>query len=226
TPEEYAKHGISYFGGGGGTLGVKAGGGPTPATTPAPTMRYRELRERLEEENRRLRGTVTEPADAGKAKSTVTDAIRRADRAGGEAESGATLDADVKYDMPPVMKAPSGKDAVKLAKEIGALKRGKTAEDGRKSRESLSLVKRIDERSFYWYAGFWVDGEFTDKLPQVHVKYLSDGYFKVLEKRPELKDAFALGERLIIVSGKAALIIDDEGKEDVTAAELNSLLAK
>jgi len=224
TKEEYAKHGISYHGGD--ALGVTTAGRTTPATTPAPTTGYRELRQRLEDERRRVRGTAGEPADAGKAKATVTDAIRRADRAGAEAQSGAALDAEVKHDLPPVMKAPSGEDAVKLAKDIAALKRGESAEDGRKSRESLSLVKRIDERSFYWYAGFWVDGEFTDKLPQVHVKYLSDGYFKVLEKRPELKDAFALGERLIIVSGKAALIIDDEGKEDVTAAELNSLLAK
>jgi len=229
TKADYAKHGITYRAPaslhGNGTLGGTATSGPTARVTPAPATGYRELRERLEADRRRAGQPATE-AEAAKAKEAVADAIRRADRRPTR-ESGALFaDDEDEHDAAEVMKAPSGEDAVKLAKTIGELKRGKTTEAGRKSRLSMSLVKRIDGRTFYHYAGFWVDGEFTDKLERVHVKYLSDAYFKVLEKLPKLKDVFALGPRLIVVSGNAALVIDDEGKETIDAAELNKLIAK
>lgn len=223
TKEEYAKHGIAYSSG---TTGTRVSRRPMPATTPAPPTGYRALRERLAADRKR----AGEPAafEGGKAKSVVGDAIRRTGRTGTEARSGAALFADDEdeHDAAEVMDAPTGKDAVKLAKAIGALKRGETTEAPRKSEDSLALVKRVDGRSFYWYAGFWVDGEFTDKLAQVHVKYLSDAYFKVLERLPEMKVVFALGSRLIVVSGKAALIIDDEGAETISGADLKRLLAK
>jgi Ca-activated chloride channel family protein len=90
-------------------------------------------------------------------------------------------------------------------------------------RDTVSAVQRIDGRTFYLYLGFWVDQDFTEKLPLVKVKYLSDAYFKLLEKLPALKNAFALGERVIVVVNGTAIAVQAEGKEPLTDEELNAL---
>ena len=164
----------------------------------------------------RLRGR---PADGPPAAGPVlADTYSRTREAG--AASGDRLDADE------ALREVSGRDAVRVARAIGELRRGDTAGAARGGRTGVSLVTRVDGRTFYYYAGFSVDGDFTDALPRVHVKVLSDAYFEVLEKLPELQKVFALGERIIVVVNGAALIIDDEGKEALDDAEWKLLVAK
>ena len=59
------------------------------------------------------------------------------------------------------------------------------------------------------------------------IKYLSDAYFRLLEKDLDLKEVFALGENVLVVlkSGKA-ILISAEGKDKLTDAELNGLFVK
>ena len=53
----------------------------------------------------------------------------------------------------------------------------------------------------------------------------SEAYFAIVNGHVELKDAFALGTRLIVVAadGKAVVISDNEGVEKMTEAEVKEL---
>jgi Ca-activated chloride channel family protein len=206
TKEDYARHGLTYSAGG-------------TSLTPAATREnpaFLGVRSKLEADGRRLAADRTSvvPSAAPSAQRVITEGYKQAGTAG------ETRDAEE------VLRDVSGKDAVRVAKAIGELKRGETAEVRSDGKTAVSLVKRIDERTFYFYAGFWVDGDFTDKLEKLHVKYLSDGYFSLLEKLPDLKKVFAIGERLIVVVNKTALVVDDEGKEKLDDAEMKALLGK
>src|SRR5262249_7970266 len=76
--------------------------------------------------------------------------------------------------------------------------------------------------------GIWVDrGYDAKKTKTVAVKALSDAYFRLLEKHPELKDVFRMGHHLVWVtaSGTALLLDTSEGKETLTDDEIASLFA-
>jgi Ca-activated chloride channel family protein len=214
TKEEYARHGLSYDGGGGRLPAV-----PQGAVNGAGTDTFRTLTDSLAmrraTEAASPAPTAEGPTDA---KWFITDGGVTQDAAA--SASGREADADKE------MTDVTGRDAVRVAKAIAGLKAGETVDVARGRRDGVSLVHRIDGRSFYYFGGFWVDGDFTEKLPTVHVKYLSDAYFELVEKLPELKDVFAQGERIIVVVKGAALVVDGQGKEKLDETELKSLLGK
>ena len=59
------------------------------------------------------------------------------------------------------------------------------------------------------------------------VKAQSEAYFRMLERQPQLKAVFGLGNHLVwIAPDGTALVIDtEEGKEKLTDAEIDSLFA-
>ena len=215
TAQDYKKHGLALDG----TAWEQPSGGAAGKTAARPSpMRTRSYRE-LEKMRRDSMQRTTRYRDKEefrgradrKAGEVLSDIAREANGDGGKAQTDELKDV-------------SGEGAVKLAKAIRRLKADETTAKRRGA--GVSLVKRVDGRTFYTFGGFWVDGEFTDKLEKVHVKYLSDAYFKVLERLPELKRTFAMGDRLIIVVNGTALIIDNEGTEQLDEAALNKLLGK
>ena len=62
----------------------------------------------------------------------------------------------------------------------------------------------------------------------VAVKALSEGYFKLLDKHPELKEVFRMGHHLVWVtpSGTALVLDTLDGKETLTDDEIASLFTK
>ena len=48
--------------------------------------------------------------------------------------------------------------------------------------------------------GVWVDDGFTPKTKAVVIKAQSNAYFRILQKRPEVKDVFRLGNHLVWVT--------------------------
>lgn len=76
--------------------------------------------------------------------------------------------------------------------------------------------------------GVWIDtGYDVRKTKTVAVKAMSDAYFRLLEKHPELKHVFRTGNHLVWVtpSGTALLLDTCEGKEILTDDEIASLFA-
>ncbi len=65
---------------------------------------------------------------------------------------------------------------------------------------SPERIVTVRDRTFVWRNGVWVDTRYTSaELPRVQVTFLSDEYFALLEQRPELREYFALGIRVLVV---------------------------
>ena len=81
------------------------------------------------------------------------------------------------------------------------------------------VVRLTGSRTFSLVGGTWVDTSYDpDVMTTMRVPFLSDDYFSLAVSRPELGDAFALGENVIIVvDGIAYEVIgaDDHGDEVV-----------
>jgi Ca-activated chloride channel family protein len=82
--------------------------------------------------------------------------------------------------------------------------------------------KYVCGRNCLEVGGLWIDDAFTADMKTVVVKAQSDAYFKILEKRPEMKDVYRLGNHLVFVTpSKTALIIDvNDGKDKLTDDEI------
>jgi len=115
-------------------------------------------------------------------------------------------------------RAETGAEAVEAAKSIADLKQAE--------RPAGLAVKKVGERTFEYWSGFWVDRQYKTDMPTVEVKYLGDAYFKILAAAPELKDVFALGDRVVVVLKDKALVIQAEGKEEMSDQEVAELLGR
>ena len=69
-------------------------------------------------------------------------------------------------------------------------------------KDSLSAtVKTVAGKTFYLRDGVWTDAEFKveSKLPETSVKFGSDEYFALLNKKSRLGEFFSLGEKVVVV---------------------------
>jgi Ca-activated chloride channel family protein len=78
--------------------------------------------------------------------------------------------------------------------------------------EARPVVQSVGSRTFFLRDGVWTDSAFDPDAgePQV-VPFASDAYFELLSARPELGEALALGEEVIVVVDGAAYRITGEG---------------
>ncbi len=67
--------------------------------------------------------------------------------------------------------------------------------------EASDLVRILGSRAFVFSNGVWVDTAFDpQKMQTVKVAFLSDDYFALAARQPDLAAAFALGEKVIALS--------------------------
>ena len=66
---------------------------------------------------------------------------------------------------------------------------------------------------------------FEAEMKTLKLKWASDAYFTALKAMPELKHYLALGESVVVVINGKALIVADEGVEDMTADDINAFFA-
>jgi Ca-activated chloride channel family protein len=71
------------------------------------------------------------------------------------------------------------------------------------------VLRHVGKRLFYLVEGVWTDHKYRKGMKERKVKYASDEYFKVLEERPDLKESFALGQRVIVCLDEVnALVVE------------------
>ena len=75
--------------------------------------------------------------------------------------------------------------------------------------------------------GVWIDEEFTAKTPTLNVKAQSDAYFQILERQPQMRHVFRLGNHVVwITPNGTGLVIDSTyGVEKITNKEIDLLFA-
>ncbi len=73
--------------------------------------------------------------------------------------------------------------------------------------------------------GAWVDDRYETKMSAVTVRAMSAAYFRILERQPQMREAFRLGNRLVWVtpSGSALVVDPGDGREEMTDAEIDAL---
>jgi Ca-activated chloride channel family protein len=96
----------------------------------------------------------------------------------------------------------SGQAAVQSAADAGAMQEAaKALEIG----EASSMVKVVGDRTFVLSEGKWIDTAFDpDTMQTTPIKFLSADYFTLLGEKPELAEAFALGDQVIALSDGTA----------------------
>jgi Ca-activated chloride channel family protein len=88
-----------------------------------------------------------------------------------------------------------------------------------------SALCRVANRNCLEIGGVWIDEGYDAKMPTVTVKAQSDAYFRILERQPQVKDVFRLGNHLVWVTpNRTALVIDTtDGTDKLSDAEIDKL---
>jgi Ca-activated chloride channel family protein len=113
----------------------------------------------------------------------------------------------------------AGKLGVDLAVEANALKC--------QVRLAPAAQRCVAGRTCLEIGGVWIDDRFDAKMPTVTVKAQSAAYFRLLERQPQLRDVYCLGNHLLWVTpNQTALVIDTgAGKGDISDEEIDRLFA-
>lgn len=115
-----------------------------------------------------------------------------------------------------------GKAGVDVARRLRELKESEQAGD----RAAGGLQKAAGTR-FISYRGFWVDERFQADAALTSIKFGGEAYFRLLEKQPQLVDAFKLGTDVIYVtSGGKVLAVGAWGEEKLSDAQIDALFSK
>jgi hypothetical protein len=82
----------------------------------------------------------------------------------------------------------------------------------------------VDGRTFVLRDAVWTDLRFKPDMQKTVIKAFSKAYFDVVAQLPELRSAFALGSRVIVVGKARAIELSDNGDSDLSAAALAALV--
>src|SRR5262249_9448522 len=96
------------------------------------------------------------------------------------------------------------------------------------TRMEQTALRRVAGRNCLEVGGIWIDEGFDAKMKTVTVKAMSDAYFRILQRHPEVKAVFQLGNHLVWVTpnGTALVIDTNDGKDKLTDSEIDALFAE
>jgi Ca-activated chloride channel homolog len=177
------------------------------------------------------RGTTAKPDELGAKRGAMAEDELR--KAGGDKKEG---DKDVFY-----FRALEQKQTLERARELlrrserDGVQTGKLGVDlalqmkdlRSQARLQRSALRTVLGRTCLEVGGVWIDEGFDAKTPTLVVKAQSDAYFRILERHPEVKDVFRLGNHLVWVtpSGTALVIDAKNGKDKLSDEEIDKLFA-
>jgi Ca-activated chloride channel family protein len=106
--------------------------------------------------------------------------------------------------------AAAGPESVEAAVTGGALESAEATPEASFTSDA-GAVRSIGERAFLYKDGLWTETTFDpDTMETIKVQFGSDDYFTLLELRPDLAEAFALGEHVIALSDGIAFEVSPE----------------
>ena len=98
--------------------------------------------------------------------------------------------------------------------------------DVRMDTSSGSTTRRVGQRSFQLSSGKWIDSRRADSTKVVKIRAFSEAWFKLVEAIPELKEVFALGDRVLVVGRETAIETAPDGKETLSESELRTIQSR
>jgi len=103
----------------------------------------------------------------------------------------------------------TGESAVRAAQAAKSLAAAETA-------QSADYVREVGGRVFLFVDGTWQESTYEEDTPTVNIAYLSDAYFALLDRFPEIGPILALGEKVIFKLGTAWVRIGAGGVTELT----------
>ncbi len=87
-------------------------------------------------------------------------------------------------------------------------------------------VRREGNRLFTLRDSVWTDTGFKDLMSRIKIRAYSSAYFRILDVLPELREPFALGDKVIIAGRSVAIEITPTGVDSLTDREIADLQSK
>ena len=84
-------------------------------------------------------------------------------------------------------------------------------------------IRRVGSRTFQLRGGKWVDMARRDSTQVVKVRAFSEAYFKLIDAIPELRDVFAIGDKVVVAGKGIAIEIGDDGMSTIDATRLRQV---
>jgi hypothetical protein len=72
----------------------------------------------------------------------------------------------------------------------------------------------------------WTDSRPIDSTKVVRIKSFSDAYFRIMEAIPELREVFALGDKVIVAGRDIAIEIGTNGTESMSGSDIKRIQSK
>lgn len=96
------------------------------------------------------------------------------------------------------------------------------------NQQGRTAQRMVNKRNCIEINGVWIDDQYKKETPTLNIKTMSNAYFKLLEKKPEMKEVFALSQSVVwITPNGTALVIDpSNGKEELTDEEITKLFTR
>jgi len=93
------------------------------------------------------------------------------------------------------------------------------------SQLTQNALRRIGNRNALEIGGVWIDEAYDAKMKTVTVKTMSPAYFRILERHPDVREVFRIGNYLVWVTpNRTALILDaSNGSEQMADEEIDRL---
>ncbi len=91
--------------------------------------------------------------------------------------------------------------------------------------EARASVRRAGNRIFTQQGDAWTDSRYSSSMKTHKVKAYSAAYFALIKEIPELSDALALGDHVVVAGRSIALDVSDSGSERLTAGELKEIVS-
>ena len=155
-----------------------------------------------------------EKMDPEQRKSAYAEAINRA-----KVDCKNLEDANKNYRANQLGQNQTGRLGVDLAQASSTLRN--------QERMTQTANKQLRGRNCVEFGGVWIDEGFGDKTKTLTVKAQSAAYFRILEKQPEMKDVFRVGNHLVWIapSGTALVIDASDGVDKLEDTEIDGLFA-
>jgi len=89
-----------------------------------------------------------------------------------------------------------------------------------------ATIRRAGTRVFVLRDSVWTDQRFHSGMRVIRVQSFGAGYFRVLELAPELRAAFAVGQRVLVAGRDVAIEVSPDGAAALTAADERAIHAE
>jgi hypothetical protein len=82
-------------------------------------------------------------------------------------------------------------------------------------------VTRAGNVTFVLRDSVWTDVRYKKSGTVLQVKPFSDAYFKLIQMVPDLREAFTVGERVIVAGRTMAIELTSSGKENLSDRDVS-----